>query len=430
MKTILKILATLLLVTAISACDGDKDNEPNPENPENPNGGNGGTGSGTAANPFKVANVADLKRVGSNTEGPDGQVWKHNSHYIQIADIDLKGESNWAPITGKMDINLVLTYDGGGYTISNLTITSDYVCIGLFGEIAGTIKNVRLNNVKVSGTRMVGALAGSLFGGGKIEHCYVNNVECNADAYAGGLVGLLSESAKVDFCYVNDVKVSATASVGGLVGQSGSTNTISNCIVTNGTVNGGICGGIAGANSGKVENCYSTLNVSGTEYVGGIIGFNTEYSVTQYCYATGNVTAEKDKVGGIAGLNIISTIESCVALNKTVKKTIIGSNNIGRISWNDMLIDNVVPVNGTLINNYARTDMTLTAGISNVSASDATTTSVHGATVTAANYNGANSATWWKDTAGFPESSWDFAPNRLPHLKGFDKLTQNPTVTP
>jgi len=34
--TILKILASIFLVAAISACDGDKDNDPNPENPDNP----------------------------------------------------------------------------------------------------------------------------------------------------------------------------------------------------------------------------------------------------------------------------------------------------------------------------------------------------------------------------------------------------------
>jgi hypothetical protein len=58
----------------------------------------------------------------------------------------------------------------------------------------------------------------------------------------------------------------------------------------------------------------------------------------------------------------------------------------------------------------------------------ATTTGKHGADVSATDYNGSNSGTWWSATAGFSTSVWDITNNSLPKLKGFPGLTQNPTV--
>jgi len=251
--------------------------------------------------------------------------------------------------------------------------------------------------------------------------------------WAGGLVASLA-GGTLEHCSIDNLEITCTYtgftmySVGGLVGTN--VGTISSCMVTNGTVscNGkSYVGGLVGSNvEGTINNCYTTVNVSGidTEWgVGGVAGRNR--ATIENCYATGNVSLDGEAAaGGIVGGNTLGTTNNCVALNKTVSTTQTGSSKIGRIAGEDIFIFNT-----NLSDNYARNNMTLT-GTPKKPISDATTTSIHGENVTAANYNGANSETWWKDTAGFPEESWDFAPNRLPHLKGFDKLTQNPTETP
>ena len=354
-------------------------------------------GPGTATEPLKVANVADLKRVGSDEKGPEGEKWAKDKHYLQVADIDLSGEGNWKPIGGEFDGK----YDGGGYTISNLTVVAkDANRVGLFGRIYnGTVVNVRLNNVNISGSGFtVGCVVGDLYAG-TVDHCSVNDVTINGEfSFAGGIAGTSGYTAVKPM--------------------------ISNCMVTNGTISNskdGKIGGVVGQNSGggTTQNCYTTVTVSGSGTNGGIVGYGAKESTVQYCYATGNITSESNNVGGIVG-GTYCTTQNCVALNEEITRTTNG--DLGRVMGKSS--------GDNLLNNYARQNMKMTADGTPISPTDATTTGKDGADVSEADYSGANSGTWWSSTAGFPESSWDFAPNRLPHLKGFSGLTQNPTVTP
>jgi hypothetical protein len=201
---------------------------------------------------------------------------------------------------------------------------------------------------------------------------------------------------------------------------------VKNCIVSSGEIigeKGNSYGGIAGTNpaTGTIENCYTTVVVVGNDIVGGIAGYN--YGVVQYCYATGMVIKNYEgacTIGGIVGSNTSSgEVQNCVALNEGVGKISAGG-GVGRIIGNE-------GTNGTLINNYARNNMVVTSSF-NVSAnlgSGATVTGIHGAGITATNWN---SATWWSGTAGFPSAAWTFEANKLPILKGFSGLTQEPEV--
>jgi hypothetical protein len=381
--------AILILVIAVFyACPEPVD----PDDPGNPNH----PGDGSAKYPFKVANVADLKRVGTGLAGPSGLIWSADKNYKQIANIDLSSESYWTPICAGSSFGGV--YDGDGYTISNLYIFGNDSNRGLFGEVNGKVSNVRLSDSDITGKQNVGGIVGRVDAQGIIDHCFVNNTNTYAEYQVGGVAGHI---------YVN--------------------GTVSNCMVIGGTVNGtgtfavnGITGGVAGNNSGIIKNCYTTVNVSGNQNVGGIAGHNTGNGTVQNCYATGNISSKIYHVGGIAGNNG-GKIQNCVALNREINKTSASSEDIGRIAGIE---------GGERLNNYARKDMTLMAGTNTVPATDATLTSIHGADVSAADYNGANSGKWWSSTAAFPASAWEFATNRLPHLLGFDGLTQNPTVIP
>ncbi|MCL2073604.1 MAG: hypothetical protein FWH18_06775 [Marinilabiliaceae bacterium] len=368
-------------------------------------------GSGTEDDPFQVKTVADLKRVASGVKGSGGLEWGSDKHYLQIADIDLSGETNWKTISGGlMDDSFLGTYDGNGFTISNLTITdfeNQYDCIGLFGYVGGTIKNVRLEDVYITiseeGALAVGCIAGKI-GPGKIDHCSVNNVNM-------------------------DVKSPGVGGVAGIVNSYSDTmlGIVSNCMVTNGVIKGYNAGGIVCSNSGTIENCYSTVEVittSGSK-AGGIANDSSGGGIIQYCYAIGNVTSSGANAGGISGYNMASTVQNSVALNKEVQCN-MSSGHVGRITGQN--ITNAYGTEGETINNYARQDMTLILSWQNYPVADISPTSIHGANVSDVDYNGANSDTWWINTVDFPEDSWDFAPHRLPHLKGFEGLTQNPTV--
>ncbi len=100
-----------------------------------------------------------------------------NLTFKQTADIDLK-DVNFAPIGWYDDINeadyfFAGTYDGGNFTISNLTInnaTSDYQA--LFGENGGTIQNVCLVNANITGNDFVGALVG--YNKGTVKDCLID----------------------------------------------------------------------------------------------------------------------------------------------------------------------------------------------------------------------------------------------------------------
>ena len=377
------IVMTALLAVGFVACK--KKNNPDDK-----------PGDGSTGNPFKVANVADLKRVGTGEEGPKGLKWERNKHYRQVADINLNGESNWTPVCPSDFFSG--TYDGGGYTISNLTISRTEEYSGLFGKVSGKVANVRLDGVEISGRKSVGSVAGIIQSNGTIEYCSVNNVNISATWYMGGIAGDVVNTATVNSCMVT---------VGTLTG----TGTVQ--------IDAGI-GGITGNNSGTIKNCYTTVDITGLEYVGGIAGFNSGGSI-QYCYAIGRVNAIARGVGGIAGQNS-GKILNCVALNPDVKRTQASTATIGRITGENIN-------SGTTTGNYARAGMALTADVAAVPlGTGATLTGIHGENVSEPDYTNGNADKWWSETAGFPNSDWLFGASFVPRLKGFDKLLQDPMV--
>ena len=403
MKKYIFIIAAILIAIAGFYSCGD----PDPDDPNNPGGNPNTPGNGSPNNPFKVATVADLKRVGSGETGPEGFVWGNDKHYKQTADIDLSSVANWETICGEeYGAWFRGTYNGCGYTISNLTISGNENRRGLFGNVSGTISNVRLNEVSISGKQEVGSLVGMLWKPGVIDHCSVNNVEIYGVQSVGGLVGKMDNNSVMNACMITDGKVTGLDTHWGI-------------------------GGIVGYHAGTIKNCYATVNVEGNQWVGGIAG-DQSIGIIQYCYTTGNVNSKNREVGGIAGKSggNYAKIHYCVALGSKVIKNSSGATYaddpiIGRITsgyYNSATTDNYA-------NNYARIDMVLKAGEVDVDlGTQATLTGIHGADVEAINYHGANSGTWWSSTAGFPTSEWSFDNNRLPWLKGFEGLVQNPTV--
>ncbi len=160
------------------------------------------------------------------------------------------------------------SYNGGGYAILNLRITSDAERVGLFAANSGEISNVSLQSGEVRGSSaercFVGGLVGLNFQSGSITACSNRaRVVGGAGAYVGGIVGYNYE-ARVSDCY-NAAQITGADNVGGVAGVNGNGATLSGSYNV-GTINGGVMntGAVAGVNAagGSVVNCYYLLDTA------------------------------------------------------------------------------------------------------------------------------------------------------------------------
>ncbi|MGM0651214.1 MAG: GLUG motif-containing protein, partial [Bacillota bacterium] len=249
-----------------------------------------------------------------------------SGHFKLINDIQLTG--NWEPIGQDTDGKSPFsgTFDGQGFTISDLIIGNNDLPegynAGFFGHTSGaTIKNVNLREVDVSGSGNVGTLAGKAKNT-IVENCTVsgtvqgsgNNVgglvgqaanvsitnssvsgEVSGDAnMVGGLVGNMTDynystEAKISFSFA-DAEVSGNQGVGGLVGSTQSKSNINDSYAT-GMVEGDCCiGGLAGGvfKDTSIKNCYSSSTVNLTNQsaanTGGLAGYAHPETIDQNNY--------------------------------------------------------------------------------------------------------------------------------------------------
>ena len=166
-------------------------------------------------------------------------------------DINLTGKE-WTPI-GDYDNRYTGTFDGGNHTITGLTINQygNYVGMIDFLDSGGTVQNLTLENVNITGGDIVGSVVGDNYG---------TVTACTASG-----------------------NVSGTSRIGGVVGY----------------------------NNGTVTACYhASGNVSGTSYIGGVVGRNTSGTLTACYHASGNVSGTSN-VGGVVGYNISGTLTAC-----------------------------------------------------------------------------------------------------------------------
>jgi len=120
-----------------------------------------------------------------------------------------------------------------------------------------------------------------------------------------GLFGYFYGATSVDSLRVTNANITGSSYVGPLVGYN--TGTVTSCYAS-GTVsatgtatNDGYIGGLVGYSSKTVSHCYTNTSVTGAYYVGGLAGYNK--STIQNCYALGSVTGTKQYTGGLVGYN-------------------------------------------------------------------------------------------------------------------------------
>jgi alpha-tubulin suppressor-like RCC1 family protein len=231
-----------------------------------------------------ISTVAELQAINNNLSGS----------YCLVNNLDLAGVV-FSPIGGSAPFTG--SFDGQGYTISNLTIylpgSSE---VGLFGATVGaTITHIGLQNVAVYGGDFeAGGLVGYQQGGSISQASSTGSVTGNAEV--GGLVGF-ENGGSISQAYSTS-SVSGSIEVGGLVGDQ-SIGTISQAY-SSGSVSGNSdVGGLVGAQDGNIGLAYSTGSVFGSSTVGGLVGEQYGGAIGQ-AYSTGSVSGSFE-VGGLVG---------------------------------------------------------------------------------------------------------------------------------
>ncbi len=267
-------------------------------------------GDGTSGDPYQIATLNNLYWVTQNS----GQWAKY---FIQTADINASSTSSWdadsgfSPIGNSTD-GFTGSYNGQNYTIDGVTIDRPNINqVGVFGRLqTGTIQNLGVTNVDITGNMFVGGLVGFNLENSTISNCHSTGSVSGYHS-VGGLVGYNMTSPSVTNSYSTASVSGTTNYVGGLVGFSHTGATVSNCYST-GSANGNVqIGGLVGTNTGAtISNCYSTASVTGSGQKGGLVGYNDDSSITN-SYSTGSVSGSGVTIGGLVGDYNSSTVTDC-----------------------------------------------------------------------------------------------------------------------
>ena len=241
----------------------------------------------TVYNADGLMNVAELVNGG-----------KTDINITLTADIDLTGK-NWTPIGTDYDNSYTGTFDGGGHTITGLTVTTNDKYAGLFGYLgnfnngAATVKNVVMEGIQITCNHRLGYAGGVAgFSWGTIENCSVSG-SISGTVSVGGVVGV-QRDRPITGCS-SSATVKGTLNVGGVAGQTIFGATLTACYAT----------------GNVIIEMDPKKNIAG----GSLVGMNAGSSLLA-CYATGNVTSTGSStgymhIGGFLGNNYANVMTAC-----------------------------------------------------------------------------------------------------------------------
>ena len=184
------------------------------------------------------------------------------------------------------------------------------------------------------GTDYDNSYKGTFDGGG---HTITGLTFTTNDKYAG-LFGWLNKAGTVKNVVMEGVQITSNqiygGSIGGVAGYSW--GTIENCSVSGSVSGTGYVGGVVGAQiDGSITGCSSSATVKGMVDVGGVAGQTNSNATLTACYATGNVIIEIDPVknisgGSLVGFNGGNGVRACYATgNVTSTGSSTGNVHIG-----------------------------------------------------------------------------------------------------
>ena len=254
-------------------------------------------------------------------------------------------------------------------TISNVSITltgaAGVTGSNNVGGFAGKVTNSTFNgfnaNTMVNATTLAGGMVGTVSGG-----TYQNgNAEGNitvTQGSAGGFAGIGNSYEITDIKVVGNIQCTASGCVvGGMVAISESTAKLTNCTIIgnlsaqeNGNVSAGALGGaigfIKGGSSVTLNACFSKgkLNHTG-DYTGGIVGKSEGACIAnmESCSHFGDITG-KDYVGGLIGAMISADVQPTIS-TYTVYSGYSGSGSSRRPAGTLLKTTKENIVNGTAV---------------------------------------------------------------------------------
>lgn len=226
------------------------------------------------ADAVEIHNCDELQAMGDDLSG----------NYRLANNIDCTATSTWNSGAGFSPIgtgsSFTGTLDGNNKIISNLSINIAGNYEGLFSTLGedSVVRDLYIANANVAGSQFVGILAGYLQNG-TASNVRTSGIVSAVDNYAGGLVG---------------------NHFAGIVGYT-------------------------------IMGCTSSADVSGNQYVGGLVGYDTSSSIT-HSSATGNVTGNSS-IGGLVGGMQNATVDYSYALGNVTLRDNSGSNAGGLIGY-------------------------------------------------------------------------------------------------
>ena len=244
---------------------------------------------------YKMKNATDWQAGGEYT---------YTVSLAAAKDLGYTIESNGSyTVTSADGLMNIAELVNGGKTDINITLDTD---IDLTGKDWTPI-----------GTDYDNSYKGTFDGGG---HTITGLTFTTNDEFAG-LFGWLNRAGTVKNVVMEGVQITSNqiygGSIGGVVGYGW--GTIENCSVS-GSVSGTVyVGGVVGVQiGGSITGCSSSATVKGTVDVGGVAGQTNSSATLTACYATGNVIIEmapnKNIAGGsLVGMNAGSSLLACYA---------------------------------------------------------------------------------------------------------------------
>lgn len=265
-------------------------------------------GDGSEETPFLITTQEELELISDFPK----------CHFELKNDIIL--EDNFVPLCtyGK---EFTGTFDGNGYTISNLTFTSSPSYGGLFRFNSGVITDVNVvtgeNGISSSPTD-IGIITGR--NAGTISHCRVQG-KVTGTYDCGGIAGY--NSGKIIKCFSNTIITSTSNNSGGIAGYN--TLNISECFSLS-DVKGRNAGGIAGyAGNSSISDSFFSGTLNGSSYAGGIAGYSSggsSPSKITNCYVSATYTGNGKK-------GIVYSSSNTTVTNSFYDKTVSGLTDTG-----------------------------------------------------------------------------------------------------
>jgi hypothetical protein len=235
-------------------------------------------GDGTAGNPYIITTAEQLAAISIwvSAMNPTLKETYSAAHYklgdnLNLSEYVPMTTIEWKPI-GTSTYPFSGVFDGNGKVINGLSINSTSINRGLFGSIrGGTVKNLGLEGVDISGNNQVGGIAGNIEST-TISDCYTTGKITASGSNVGGIAGRVVNDDIIENCYSTVVMNGSGTRVGGIVGNLTGMSVIKNSAALNPSIVGAanverVFGlWIAGSNGTRTNNIAfsNMLNNSGT----------------------------------------------------------------------------------------------------------------------------------------------------------------------